>query len=136
METKKINRHLYRYTAELLRSYPYDCERLRVLDEYLAAAIGPDEIRGSFTLAVQDAILERKNSSVEYRRLEFRTKTLGKVFDLLSKQDMVLVEMRFFKALPWSEIAEALHVTEDTCRRYRAPKIIARAAGMLFGDLC
>jgi len=134
-----IDHNLYRYAAELIKSYPYDCERLSLLDGYFSAALGPGPgagVQNGNALAQQDAILERKNSSAEYRRLEFRIKALDRLFSLLPNQDMILVEMRFFKGKPWREVAEALRVSEISCRTRRAPKIIARAAKMLFGDLC
>jgi DNA-directed RNA polymerase specialized sigma24 family protein len=134
-----IDHNLYRYTVELIKSYPYDRERLSILDEYLSAAVGPDpgaSVQNGDTLATQDAVLERKSRSAEYRRLEYRIKTLDRFFHLLPNHDMLLVEMKYFRELTWREVAEALHVSEEACRKRRSPKIIARAAKMLFGDLC
>jgi hypothetical protein len=135
----KIDRNLYRYAAEALRAYPYDRERLGVLNEYLSAAIGPEPgagVREGYSLARQEAVLERKYRSAEWKRITFRVEVLDRLFGLLSNTDMRLVEMRFFRRLPWQEVADALSLTVVACRTRRGPKIVERAARIFFGDLC
>jgi DNA-directed RNA polymerase specialized sigma24 family protein len=139
MLAKKIDRNLYRYAAEAIKAYPDDCERLNILNEYLAAPVGPDlgvSVDETNSLAQQDAVIERKYRSAEYRRLELRVRILNYIIDSLPNQDMALVEMRYFHNEPWSEVAKALNVSEETAKKRRAPKIIVRTAKMLFGDLC
>ena len=136
---RKIDRNLYRYAEDALKSYHDDCERLALLNEHLEAAIGPEpgaSVRGGISLAQQDAIMDRKFGNAEYVRLCKRVRVLEYILDTLPNSDMKLVETRYFRGLPWPEVAAALHVDENTARRRRAPKIIVRVAKILFGDLC
>lgn len=135
----KLDPDLRRYVVRALCSYRRDVERLAVLDEYIAAAIGPDRnagIRDGAGLARQEAIIERKQSSAEWRRLSYRVEVLDRFFGALANSDMVLVETRYFQGMSWEKVGEALGLTPVACRTRRAPRIIRACAVMMFGDLC
>lgn len=131
------SRHLYRYAEDALRDYPADCERLRLLSEYLAAPIGPDEsgVSSRGGLAEEERVYERKLRDIEYRGLSYKLDCLRGFMNSLSDEDRRLVELRYIKGLPWSAVAEELNLSPETCMKRRAPRVVRKAIHALFGDL-
>jgi DNA-directed RNA polymerase specialized sigma24 family protein len=138
MTDGKIDRNLYRYVVEALRRYPDDCARLQMLDEYISAPAGPDPdvaARGGKPVPQQDIVLNRQLQSAEFQQLEAKTRAMRMFLDGLRDDDYALVDLRYFRNLPWAVVADALHISEIACRTRRAPRIVIKAARTLFGKL-
>ena len=131
-----INHNLYRYTEQALRDYPDECRRLKLLEEYLCAPAGPGEyVSGGESIPEQERILERKFKSDEWMGLTHKTAIVREFLCAITPQDRVFVQLRYFEGLSWSQVGDTLHVSESTCRRRWAPRLIRRASYILFGEL-
>lgn len=131
-----MNQNLYRYAEQALREYVDDCQRMKLLEEYLAAS-SPSEVsvQGGEMIAEQERIIERKSKDTEWRGLLLKVGAVAKFLETLGTADMALVKLRYFEQLPWSRVAEELHTSEPTCRCRWGPKLVKRAARYVFGDL-
>lgn len=135
---KQVDRHLYRYAEDALRDYPDECERVKLLEEYFCASAGPDEsgrVRGGEFVPEQERIVERKMRCEELRGLTQKLACINSFLNTLGAVDCALVRMRYFENRSWRSVAEELHVSEQTCRCYWAPRLIKRAVRLIFGDL-
>ena len=133
-----INHNLYRYTEQALRDYPGECRRLKLLEEYLCAPAGPSDsgfIMGGESIPEQERILERKFKNEELRGLTHKTAIVREFLYAVTPQDRVFVQLRYFDGLSWRQVGDTLHVSEATCRRRWAPRLIRRASYILFGEL-
>ena len=133
-----INHNLYRYTEQALRDYPDECRRLKLLEDYLCAPAGPSDsgfIMGGESIPEQERILERKFKNEELRGLTHKTAIVREFLYAITPQDRVFVQLRYFEGLSWRQVGDTLHVSEATCRRRWAPRLIRRACYILFGEL-
>ena len=133
-----INHNLYRYTEQALRDYPDECRRLKLLEEYLCAPAGPSDsgfIMGGESIPEQERILERKFKNEELRGLAIKIACIQSFWDALGVADRALIQLRYFNQLTWRQVADELHVSEQACRCRWAPRLIGRAAKLIFGDL-
>ncbi len=65
---------LYRYVEDALRDYRDDCQRMSLLEEYLAASSPPEVFaQGGEAIAEQDLILDRRAKNAEWRVLMLKT---------------------------------------------------------------
>ena len=56
------------------------------------------------------------------------------LFGLLTNQESRILEL-VYDELTWKQIAIVLNISEDTCKGKKWPKIVVKAAKLLFGDL-
>lgn len=134
----KLDKNLFRYAEDALRDYRDERERLRLLEAYLSAPLGPMDsgpVMGGEAFYEQERILERKMRSTELRGLSHKIACVECFLDTLNAADRALVRLRYFERLSWRQVAEELHASEQVCRCRWAPKVIVRAARFLFGDL-
>lgn len=136
--TRRMDPNLYRYVECALRNHADECERKKLLEEYLAAPVGPEaveRVQGGESTAEQDRIVDRKMRSDELRGLTHKTACIESFLNVLGENDRAFVELRYFQGLSWSIVADRVHAAEETCRKRWAPRLIKRAAWLLFGDL-
>jgi hypothetical protein len=134
---RKIDKNLYRYTAEAIRRYPFDVNRLEVLREYLAARDGSDLgvcARDGGRLAPQETAFDRMWNSGEYRRLIARVTVMEHLLGLLTNEEERLLEL-VLDELSWPQIGTVMNLAEETCKKRKWPKIVMKAARLYFGDL-
>ena len=135
---RRIDRNLYKYAAEAIRGYPSDAVRREVLREFLTAPDGGDfgarERRAGSRIAPQEAAFDRMWKSAEYRRLTLRISCMKKLRGLLTNEESRLLDM-VHEELTWQQIAAAMDIAVDTCNGKKWPKIVIKAARLLFGDL-
>lgn len=131
-----MNRHLYRYVEDILRCYPQDCARLKILRDYLSAPVGSDECTsGGEAIPEQERVLFRQEQNREFRALEAVVKGVGKCMDALSDEDYLLVNLRYFRELSWDAVGDEMRLAAHTCRTRRAPRIISKIARILIGEI-
>lgn len=134
----QIDRNIYRYTEQALRTYPQETARLRLLKEYLASPIGPDwigAVQGGDFVPDQERILFRQCRSDEFISLTWKLRPVTLFLESLSRADYDLVDLRYFQELSWPQVAAQLNLAADTCRKYRGPRIIYRAVRVIFGNI-
>lgn len=131
-----IDKNLYRYAEQALRDYPADYARLQWLNEYLASPIGPDyagPVQGGESTPEQELFLYRQCRSEEYQALTAKVRPLFHFLGAISSMEYKLVELRYFQGKSWSQVADALHASAETCRRWWGPRVIRKAVKVLLG---
>jgi hypothetical protein len=111
--------------------------RLSVLREELAASGGPEpggRSRRGKRIAPQDAFFDRAWKNGEYCRLFFRVTVMEHLHGMLTNEESLLLNL-VLEELPWAQIAAAMNLAEETCKKRKWPKIVVKAAGLFFGDL-
>ena len=130
-----IDKNLYMYTEQALRDYLDDRKRSELLREYISAPMGGlgERVDKQSWLSEQEIIFERMMQSGELEYLSKKTTPLKEFLSGLNDSDYKFVELRYFRQHPWFKVAEEMHVSEQTCRCRWAPRLIRKAAYLIFG---
>ena len=135
---RRIDRNLYKYAAEAIRGYQGDALRREMLREFLEAPPGRDlDVPGlseGVGISPQEAAFDRIWKSAEYRRLTLRISCMEKLHGMLTNDESRMLNL-VLEELTWKQIAAAMNIAVDTCKGKKWPKIVIKAARLLFGDL-
>ena len=153
MNKKYLNRYsirtsnlIYRQTEEWLRSYTFDKREIENRKEYLrgmqlrsssdfqALALLGCHVDGGTDINTLERILDMIEDDHMIRRLTARTKAIEDFLKELDDESYIIVDLRYLKRQGLQNVSDQTHLSIDTLRKRRIPRLIEQAARYLFGD--
>ena len=125
------------YIEDLLESHHTNLADLRIQKENAMFRIkeSPSLIYEKYGLqATEDAgeILQAILSNDPlYQRQKTRTEIVEAFLDALTTEEAKLVEMRYFKRLPWSEVAKEFNLSVSAIKKRRREALLDKARRFL-----
>ena len=153
MNKKYLNRYsirtsnlIYRQTEEWLRSYNFDLREIQNRKEYLrgmqlrsssdfqALALLGCHVDGGTDINTLERILDMIEDDHMIRRLTARTKAIEDFLSELDEESYNIINLRYIKRQGLQSVSDQTHLSIDTLRKRRIPRLIEQAARYLFGD--
>lgn len=153
MNKKYLNRYsirtsnlIYRQTEEWLRSYHFDKREINNRKEYLrgmqlrsssdfqALALLGCHVDGGTDVTTLERILDMIEDDHMIRRLTARTKAIEDFLKELDDESYSIIDLRYLKRQGLQNVSNQTHLSVDTLRKRRIPRLIEQAARYLFGD--
>ena len=153
MNKKYLNRYsirtsnlIYRQTEEWLRSYNFDLREIQNRKEYLrgmqlrsssdfqALALLGCHVDGGTDINTLERILDMIEDDHMIRRLTARTKAIEDFLKELDDESYIIVDLRYLKRQGLQNVSDQTHLSVDTLRKRRIPRLVELAARYLFGD--
>jgi RinA family phage transcriptional activator len=139
----KIDKELMDFTEKCLRNYHVNLKELEERREYIRslAVKSSSDFSDTYNPSVRSTVsqlelmVERLDNDGQLARLEKRTKPITQFLSMLSNDDRNLIEMRYFMGMGWYRISDELHVSESTLKKRWRPRLICKAASLIFGRL-
>ena len=135
---------IYRQTEEWLRSYHFDLREIKDREEYLrglqlksssdfkALETLGCHVDGGPDVTALERIVEMIEDDHIIRRLTSRTSAIKDFLERLDDENYQIIELRYFKSQGLQAISDTTHLSVDTLRRRRIPRLIEEAARFLF----
>ena len=153
MNKKYLNRYsirtsnlIYRQTEEWLRSYNFDLREIQNRKEYLRgmqlrsssdfqalAALGC-HVDGGTDINTLERIVDMIEDDYMIRRLTARTKAIEDFLKELDDESYNIINLRYIKRQGLQNVSNQTHLSVDTLRKRRIPRLVELAARYLFGD--
>ena len=153
MNKKYLNRYsirtsnlIYRQTEEWLRSYTFDLREIQNRKEYLrgmqlrsssdfqALALLGCHVDGGTDINTLERIVDMIEDDHMIRRLTARTKAIEDFLKELDEESYNIINLRYIKRQGLQSVSDQTHLSIDTLRKRRIPRLIEQAARYLFGD--
>ena len=153
MNKKYLNRYsirtsnlIYRQTEEWLRSYTLDKREIENRKEYLrgmqlrsssdfqALALLGCHVDGGTDINTLERILDMIEDDHMIRRLTARTEAIEDFLRELDEESYNIINLRYIKRQGLQSVSDQTHLSIDTLRKRRIPRLIEQAARYLFGD--
>lgn len=153
MNKKYLNRYsirtsnlIYRQTEEWLRSYTFDKREIENHKEYLrgmqlrsssdfqALALLGCHVDGGTDINTLERIVDMIEDDHMIRRLTARTKAIEDFLKELDDESYIIVDLRYLKRQGLQNVSDQTHLSVDTLRKRRIPRLVELAARYLFGD--
>ena len=153
MNKKYLNRYsirtsnlIYRQTEEWLRSYNFDLREIQNRKEYLrgmqlrsssdfqALALLGCHVDGGTDINTLERIVDMIEDDHMIRRLTARTKAIEDFLKELDDESYIIVDLRYLKRQGLQNVSDQTHLSVDTLRKRRIPRLVELAARYLFGD--
>lgn len=153
MNKKYLNRYsirtsnlIYRQTEEWLRSYTFDKREIENRKEYLrgmqlrsssdfqALALLGCHVDGGTDINTLERIVDMIEDDYMIRRLTARTKAIEDFLKELDDENYRIIDLRYFKRQGLQNVSDQTHLSVDTLRKRRIPRLVELAARYLFGD--
>ena len=153
MNKKYLNRYsirtsnlIYRQTEEWLRSYNFDLREIQNRKEYLrgmqlrsssdfqALALLGCHVDGGTDINTLERIVDMIEDDHMIRRLTARTKAIEDFLKELEDESYIIVDLRYLKRQGLQNVSDQTHLSVDTLRKRRIPRLVELAARYLFGD--
>ena len=151
MNKKYLNRYsirtsnlIYRQTEEWLRSYTFDKREIENRKEYLrgmqlrsssdfqALALLGCHVDGGTDINTLERIVDMIEDDHVIRRLTSRTEAINDFLSRLDEESYQIIDLRYFKSMGLQAVSDTTHLSIDTLRRRRIPRLIEEAARYLF----
>ena len=129
------------YLEDLFESHHFNIADLRIQKESAMFRVkeSPSLICEKYGLqATEDAgemLQAVLNNDPLYQRQKRRIERMEALLDALTDEESKLVELRYFKRLPWSEVAKAFHVSVDTVRKRWRQKLLDKAKKIMLAEI-
>ena len=85
--------------------------------------------------SIEDTLQAVLRADKCYQRQLYRTQRIQVFMDSLSPEEQQFVTMRFIKGQQWSELAEAVHVSESTVKQRWRQKLLDRAKKIMVAEI-
>lgn len=153
MKKKYLNRYsirtsnlIYRQTEEWLRSYTFDKREIENRKEYLrgmqlrsssdfqALATLGCHVDGGTDISTLERIVDMIEDDHMIRRLTAHTKAIEDFLSELDEESYNIINLRYIKRQGLQSVSDQTHLSIDTLRKRRIPRLVELAARYLFGD--
>ena len=108
--------------------------QLRSSSDFQALATLGCHVDGGTDINTLERIVDMIEDDHMIRRLTARTKAIEDFLKELDDESYIIVDLRYLKRQGLQNVSDQTHLSVDTLRKRRIPRLVELAARYLFGD--